>query len=224
MKHKIIPLKDYLIIVDDSEIKEGHGWHPITNNISEHHITDNNLSKGWRKIIAHLPLNNSPVLSGVDLLPSIEDEVKDVENRVIVAAQQYALNEVSHFGVGALTRIKCAWEEGFKIAKETFKYTEEDLRKAYNEGTNQGAFYEMLVRDEDWKAVDDFIKNDNSKVDKFIQLLQQPKLPVEFECALFWSNSYGSKVSSNGYDVKNLLPKTITNSQGQKVWIGKYIY
>jgi len=71
MEYKIINTGDYLLIVDDSEIKEG-GWHYnlALNFVEKTTSFDNGLLQ--QKIIAHLPLNNSPILEGVDLLPPID--------------------------------------------------------------------------------------------------------------------------------------------------------
>lgn len=86
MKHKLIHTPNYLLVVDDSEIKEGNksllnieGFVPM---ILTHHEP---IEEGYegKKIIAHLPLNNSPILEGVDLLAPLENKVeynKDKEN------------------------------------------------------------------------------------------------------------------------------------------------
>lgn len=50
MKHELIQKENYLLIVDDLE-----------------------------KTIAHLPLKNSPVLEGVDLLPPIDEIIKSLQ-------------------------------------------------------------------------------------------------------------------------------------------------
>ena len=78
MKHKIISTENYLLIVDDSQITEGD-WHIKTNKnkVSNYPLDSVNPNKGrYKKIIAHLPLNNSPILEGVYLLPPLEDEVE----------------------------------------------------------------------------------------------------------------------------------------------------
>jgi hypothetical protein len=70
MKHNIIKTEKYLLAVDDSEIKERDycladigGFYSVVayNRAFTKHY--------YKKITAHLPLNNSPVLEGVDLLP-----------------------------------------------------------------------------------------------------------------------------------------------------------
>jgi hypothetical protein len=73
MKHELIKTENYLLVVDDSEIAE-HDWYydsktiyvPVKQSFeNSHEIFDG------KKIIAHLPLNNSPILEGVDLLPEL---------------------------------------------------------------------------------------------------------------------------------------------------------
>ena len=83
MIHDIIKTNDYLIIVDDSEIKEGDFC--IANGVTYNNIIVkymkspcpppyvSNLSI-LKKIIAHLPLTISPVLEGVDLLLPLEGD------------------------------------------------------------------------------------------------------------------------------------------------------
>ena len=73
MTHPIIKTENYLLVVDESQIKDDD-WH-----------LDNGVIKKWKgnlhsnrltskKIIFHLPLNNAPILEGVPLLPPLEDE------------------------------------------------------------------------------------------------------------------------------------------------------
>ena len=93
MTYKIIQTENYLLVVDDSEIKEGDWFISIPRG-TIHKCTavfENNLiDKSWegrdaveinksdcKKIIAHLPLNNSQILKGVDLLPPLPNEAKD---------------------------------------------------------------------------------------------------------------------------------------------------
>jgi hypothetical protein len=83
MKHKIINTRDYLLIIDNSEIKEGDWYLNIEEkngiknpfygklykaNQSINKVSLDYLTNNLKKIIAHLPPNNSPILEGVDLL------------------------------------------------------------------------------------------------------------------------------------------------------------
>lgn len=81
MKHEIIQTENYLLIVDDSEIKEGD-WILETLNrvLFKVKVEGNNYSNSsFKKVIAHLPLNGATVLKGVDLLLKIEEGVIIVE-------------------------------------------------------------------------------------------------------------------------------------------------
>jgi hypothetical protein len=55
---------------------------------------------------------------------------------------------------------------------------------------------------------------------KLIQSLQQPKMPVGFEC----EDEYVHDDTVPYPKTLGTHPKTIVNPQGQTVWVGKYIY
>ena len=78
MEKTIVKTDNYLLVVDDSEIKDVRPykgmWHLEKRNILNkfpNYLTD--LSE-CKLVIAHLPLNDSPPLEGVPLLPTIDDK------------------------------------------------------------------------------------------------------------------------------------------------------
>jgi len=192
MKHNIIETENYLLIVSDEEIKAGNFYLLIPENIVK--LSRSGLPtniREWAKIIAHLPLNNSPVLEGVDLLPPIEDEVDKLSEQEI----PYIMDT-----------LRWGFKKGYNKAKEKYKYTEFDIIKAFEYGWNQRHY----------GRIDE---NELLKIQKiFIQSLQQPKIPVGFECDM------ENKIAIDGHTVIGSEPKTTTNSQGQTVLVGKYIY
>lgn len=168
MKHKIIKKENYLYVIDDSIITDRDWMHWYLKN-------------GYRKIIAYLPLNNSPILEGVDLLPPLEQEDDYLDG--------------------------CEFEfvNGYNKAKEKYKFTEEDIYKAIQYGREV------------------HYTNDQP----FIQSLSQPKIPVGFECENEYTccgRYYNCKGCDATAEMINLKVKTTTNSQGQIIWVGKYIY
>ena len=70
MKYDIIKTDDYLLIVDQSEIKEGDFLWSFSNTRIVVAVKSTELYIHSKKIIAHLPLNGSSILEGVDLLQS----------------------------------------------------------------------------------------------------------------------------------------------------------
>ena len=62
--------------------------------------------------------------------------------------------------------------------------------------------------------------------DEIIKSLQQPKYPIAFECEMFYRVKSGTiqehKEGKAGYEYYER--KTITNSDGRKEWVGKYIW
>jgi hypothetical protein len=139
----------------------------------------------------HLPLNNAPILEGVPLLPPLEDDES------ICPYPEEKQNAVD-------------WNNGYNKAKEKYKYTEEDMRDAYNLGL-----------DADSKL------SPNKTYDTLIQSLQQPKYPVAFECEMVDKGEedwIGDDITGEPFWNQKLEPKIITNSQGVTQIVGKYIY
>jgi hypothetical protein len=199
MKHKIIHTENYLLIVDDSEIKEGdyctthlnvidvgkiHNSYTIFNPKNKEHLE---MLKSCKKIIAHLPLNNSPILEGVDLLPPLEQE--DVKK----LAWELFGNDYN---------ARARYKDGYNKAKEKYRFTEEDIAKAITYGWDLSHYHRLNTEEKLLKMQRDFIKS-----------LSQPKMPIAFEVD---EDYYGGEVKWK--------INTTTNSDGKKVWVGKYIY
>ena len=203
MKYDIIKTNNYLLVVDESAIKEGDFLWSFSNTRIVVAVKSTELYIHSKKIIAHLPLNNSPILEGVPLLPpfEIEDSNKDlfyqkqVMNPYLTGGQSYVSYEKGFM-------------DGYNQAKEKYKYTEEDLRKAFLKGvsvTREG-YNAEYARDYEPNIECVF----GEKADKFIQSLSQPKMPIWFE------RYY------NGEDIA--APKITTTPEGHTQWVGRYIY
>ena len=192
MKHNIIKTENYLLIVSDEEIKKGDYCISL--------ITGEPITGVWKKIIAHLPLNNSPILEGVDLLPPLEDEVEKL-------SADYTEEWCGKRKVDVY--IHDAFKGGYNKAKERYKYTEEDMRKVcimYAQWVTGGTPSLRIAQ------------NPDERFEQIIQSLQQPKYPIGFECEM------ENKIAIDGHTVIGSEPKTITNSQGQTQLVGRYIY
>jgi hypothetical protein len=210
MKYNIIQTDYYLLVVDDSEIKEikeGDFLYSISNKLvvcANKGSADDINSKVmpeviYKKIIAHLPLNDSPILKGIDLLPPLEDDVEKL------AEEEYPKSDKKGFPLYMPTPIdlimsRNSFKVGYNKAKEKFKYTEEDMRfiimKSFLLGVDRAQY-------------------SKEREDEIIQSLSQSKMPTHFQVL---------------YDIDTLLSEgkvylmTTINSQGQTVWVGKYIY
>ena len=211
MQHKLINTSDYLLIVDDSEIKEGDWYLNIEEkngiknpfygklykaNQSINKVPLDYLVNNLKKIISHLPLNNSPILEGVDLLPPLEDEVDKL-------ARQFAIDESYGKISGDLFK---GFIFGYNKAKEKYKYTEEDIKEAMNKIIGYAILFpDRIIWDKDIALI--------------IQSLQQPKMPVGFKCEIEETiNRLFHASITTKYQIKT------TNSQGLTQWIGEYIY
>jgi len=197
MKHEIIKTENYLLIVDDSEIKESD-YSFYWDDVLKVQIGVNYSNpKAHKKIIAHLPLNNSPILEGVDLLPPIEDDIERIAMDQLKSKWQhlytfgypkrpYPTNYENDLNMVMV---------GLYKAKEKYKYTEDDVIKIVEKSRETGLTVEYIMLS-----------------------LQQPKLPVGFEC-----DTQNFLDKEKGIYVEKHLLQTTTNSQGQTVWVGKYV-
>jgi hypothetical protein len=204
MKYNLIKTDNYLLVVDDSEIKEGD-WFFRDGSIHKCfrvHRTDIEFltsidsiycgsntfwSKEYcKKIMAHAPLNNSPILEGVPLLPPLEDDVEKLDEEHSPYPKPYKTYEKG-------------FDKGYNKAREKYKFTEEDIRQAY-------LFGKSMMSPKNFE--------------KYLQSLQQSKLPIAFECEIERVFKHNEHMEREFYEV----PKTITNSEGRTEWVGKYIY
>ena len=207
MKNEIIYTDDYALIVSDEHIKDVrpfmgqyHLEGGLTINKFPNYLTDLGACK---LIIAHRPLTDAPILEGVPLLPEFSKEDDVVE----LALRTYPFGNSE----------RNALITGYNKAKETYKYTEDDLIEVWNVAFEEGV------------SLDDEI-NDPVSFKDVIQSLQQPKRPEYFECKMEPKYKHIGAVKGiygSGFRKQNLmygLPKTITNSQGQKELVGSYTY
>jgi hypothetical protein len=193
MTHKLIKTENYLLVVDESEIKVGDY---ITDKYRVWQWEDDSSLLGRHKIIAHLPLNGSPILEDVALLPPYSLHQEDDINELAEISSE--LQEGTYTTQHKVS-YKHGFVDGYNKAKEKYKYTEEDMRKAIDMATTS--------------------KHDSALIffnaEEIIQSLDQ--YPTEFETEdvltpseIFYPN-----------DVPYSSPKKITTTQGVQ-WVGKY--
>lgn len=170
MQHKLINTGDYLLIVDEDVTKAKEGCWMYRDDVKQVYCDKNfwfDFKEPYKKIIAHLPLNNSPILEGVDLLPPIEDDVEKLAEDMY---REFPTNpkdkpDWKYNRDENCFRKRKAFVKGYTKAKEKYKYTEEDMRIAI-----QQAFLSGVERLEDFGKVESMI----------IGNIQQPKMPVSF--------------------------------------------
>ena len=194
MKHDIIKTDNYLLVVDESEITKGN-WH-LANDvmITKSHLIDENC----KKIIAHLPLNSSPILEGVDLLPPLGDNVQNLVRE--------------HFELDKELNNPSSFKSGYNKAKEKYKYTEEDMRKAmflYSAWITGGTPSLRIA------------ETAEERQEQIIQSLSQPNMPIGFECAM---KSIQCPDNKPDCIVCHMGIMTTTTPEGHTQWVGTYIF
>lgn len=206
MKHEIIKTDNYLVVVSDGEIKENDFG---LSKLNEVVLFGKKYTQSlYKKIIAHLPLNNSPILEDVDLLPPLADDIDELASNWIDENSHKWSNNNDEVGDNY-----GSFKEGYNKAKATYKYTEEDILGAIEIGFELGRNF-----DDDSPNIGlAWLVNQK---DYFIQSLQQPQLPIAFECEYKPTLPY-KYTTEEHLDVE---PKTTTNSEGRTEWVGTYLY
>ncbi len=180
-KYKLINHPQYYLLVGE-HISEMMAWgyndidkiHRITSPSDAENMGDN-------KIIAHLPKQSQPILEGVFLLPELAStEKEDVEQ----LADNYIkkLHPSEHYGSEA-----AAYIAGYNAAKQSDKYSEEDLYKAMNWAISErewakAKFPLLNIGAPDFMA--EFkkrLEGADIEIKTFLQSLSVPKEPVDFE-------------------------------------------
>lgn len=200
MKHKIIKTDNYLLVVDESEIKEGDYY--LFSWMGEQDIQmfkdqeeDKEKNKHFynttcKKIIAHLPLNGSPILEGVPLLPPIKDD-----------AEELAKEEINYDGMNFIITnyTRSGFIIGYNKAKEKFllEIDKQIIDFTHDLNLFEGALYGL---------------------NRLKYYLSQD--PTDFECE---TEPYTvGEMSEMPLGTVNQKTKTITTAQGIQ-WVGKYL-
>jgi hypothetical protein len=218
MKHEIIYTQDFALIVSDEEITKGDFCYDLDASPGyKNHKSivrclrtakDSYWNKNCKKIIAHRPFTDAPVLEGVPILPefSEEDDIKLIAKQEAEKLHDKSRHEDWDIYEELVSEDAWLIEKGYNKAKETYKYTEEDLISFH-----KWAFQKVRIEESD--------KNTKELLDEW-QSLQQPKRPKYFECEY-------KPITPHKYTVDDHLEvelKTTTNSQGQTELVGEYIY
>ena len=205
MTYPIIKTDNYILITSDEEIKEDdyyicwdNCYDPARYSIYVKSTGEN--GENAKKIIAHLPLNPWPEfappenLEGVPLLPPLPMTFPTIECigdnlwEELTGGQEVSVNRGDwSFGFGI----------GYNKAKEKYKFTEDDIRKAIAMGY-------------DW-CHQKHIPH-NWMIDNFIQSLSQPKIPIGFKVAM------DTKFAIDGHTIIG-WEKIIINGVMQGEWI-----
>lgn len=172
MTHKIIQTQDYLLVVDENQISVNGeiGYYKDCNVFQTYQSKldlTGNIYKHFKKVLAHLPLNNSPVLEGVDLLAELPTQL---DLYLEIDTECALLEDVLHGKEGKrISYIRKLFGD-YKAATKT--YSEEDLRIAFGLGAANNA-------------------NGKPSFDEVLQSLNKPKLPVGFEAETIGANKIG---------------------------------
>ena len=212
MTHPVIKTENYLLVVDDSEIKNWYYWNELDREIRK----NNNINHSYhKKIIFHLPLKNAPTLEGVPLLPPLEDEVDKLAEQHLNSLHNEDIAHPETYDVYT------SFKEGHNKAKDNQYTILKEVLMEFDLAIKKHLLLYPIEHSVHSKMCDGI----NEIRSKIIQSLQQPKYPVAFECEIDNILSYNADDGINALINLNFgNPKTITNSQGLTELVGRYIY
>ena len=173
-----------------------------TPNEIRNHVADsyeNHFDDHWKhKIIA-----STKPLEGLPLLV-IEDEVENVFYQDNILDKEVAQHFFSLF------------KEGYNKAKETFKFTEEDLRKAIQLGSD---FCDI----ESFEPVPELVISDFlqslTKKELYVEVEEKSIEEIEIELGIYGHDEGLTESEYSEYIKKNnVLKLKITNNQIKAVW------
>ena len=202
IRYELIHIGNYLVVVSNEQLKHKDFYITDGKQINYCNTLNPKRNNHYRKIIAHLPLNGEEYLDGVDVLPNIE---VDVNNLAKNNCKKLMNGGVNGTWVNGFT-------DGYNEAKQTYKYTEDDLVLFARKFTSikKGQFFEGL-RD-------------------LLNEFQQPILPIAFECEMFQPTCNCSCHLPHTRVIHfkaccNYEPiiQTITNTEGRTQWVGTCI-
>lgn len=220
MKIEIKYTGDYLLLIDEkAEIKEGDYnvpsdfWDISLTSIEDLEVVQDRKN-GYLKAVAYYPLTKEAKELDLPLLPNPFKQI-DIEK---LACKKYNIKEgindydERYYNSHNVAKAE-AFIEGYKAAQsKQFSFTQEELEELLLEAVRYPRYF------------GDDIPQD--KVKKIIQSLSTQQLPKEFIPETYCN--YGDDCPSKGaYDKQHLCDikiKTITNSEGKEVLVGKWIY
>lgn len=225
MEKEIVYTYKYALILSDEEIKEGDYRINIQRNtihfVDEEPSYFNKRNDVFKKVIAHLPLSDAPILEGVPLLPSFswsqQDDVQELAEREYREFPHNPKDKTDwHYNrdVHCFKKRK-AFIKGYNKAKEKYKFTKVNMLIIRNKLVNILPTGDVSA----WYMITS-ISNYTKWFDEYLQSLQQQR-PTHFECEMVdFEVDMGLGEECIEY---SQYPKTITNSQGQVELVGKYL-
>lgn len=120
MKHKLIKADNYLLVVDDSEIKT---WYYDEYSKKVHHSGGAEYSRNdiTKNIVAHLPLNGFAILKDIPLLPplNVDDDIEELAEQKYSEQSKSYEDDLNDPFYNYPKYLKIGFMDGYNKAKES---------------------------------------------------------------------------------------------------------
>ena len=203
MTHKLIKTDNYLLVVDDNKDIEENMWTVKDGKVRE--VSYLGQDNGYA-IIAHLPLNGSPILEGVDLLPPYSRHQEDGIDKKSFEFVRY---------IGGTEAQRLAYQDGYIDAREKYNNKLKEIIMQFDLEIKKHLLKYSIEHSIHGKMCDGI----NEIRSNILQSLHQ--YPTEFECEMVDFTVTKEVDYSITYSEHEPKPKTIITAQGVQ-WVGKY--
>jgi hypothetical protein len=200
MTHKLIKTENYLLVVSDDLTQATEGVYMYRGDVGVLYCQKGfwfDFKEPYKKIIAHLPLNGSPILEGVPLLPPIKDDAEELAKEIInYDGMNFIITNYTRSGF-IIGYNKAKEKFLLEIDKQILDFTHDLNKTSSQHQPFEAALYGL------------------NRLKYYLSQYQS-----EFECEM---EPYTvGEMSEMPRGTVNQKPKTITTAQGIQ-WVGKYL-
>lgn len=191
--YQIIPIDDYAVGVSDTQPKDGDiRVHITTGNYSTHHSTDNNLHKGWKKLMFTIDKDMRAESIPMLLLPNREEDVEKLAKQQYPQECQAAPSDCGCNWCAEMRANISGFIRGYKAEQQDKKWSDADMKQCW---------YAHRISDD--------LKGKKHKWDNFedyLQSLQKKKYPETIELETVLTGQCNCACHKPGFDLMHMMP------------------
>jgi len=189
MKTKLVATPEYLLLIDEESVKTAEDYLLEAFEEVQHpyKYRDISIAKDsiYTKIIAYYPLTKEAKELDLPELPNPFEKAVDIEafkkypidTHLIEHSDNHILNKEIDYN----EEFRNIWIEGYKAAQSDKQFSLEDMKEAYELGSDNGASYQRLILLNLLDTKPNFDRDAKKSFDNLCKSLSTQQLPINFE-------------------------------------------